>query len=84
MPYYMPEGDEPLPMDNEMRSLQKIVDLLGGGGSGGGGSPALKEIYSGNGDPNGVITPIMSDAQYFQKDSVPPNQVWIWQGGVWI
>lgn len=70
-------------MDNEMRSLQKINDLLGGGSSSGGGT-ALKEIFSGNGDPNGIITPIVADAEYFQKDSVPPNQVWIWQGGVWI
>jgi len=79
----MPEGNEPLPMDNEMRSLQKINDQLGGGSGGGGGAPGLKEVFSGNGSPVGIVTPIMADAIYIQTDSVPANQVWTYDNGAW-
>lgn len=83
MPYWMPENNEPLPQDNELRSLQKIVDLLGGGSSGN-GQTALKQIFHGAGDPNGIVVPTVGDAIYFQTDSVPANQIWIWQGAAWI
>ncbi len=44
-----------------------------------------KEIFSGNGDPNGVITPQVTDAIYRQLDSLPVGMIWTWQGaGPWI
>lgn len=51
MPSFFPEGNAALPTDSEMRSLIKIVDLLGGGGSSsvGGG-------LAGVGSPEGVVT----------------------------
>ncbi len=84
MPSYFPEGNEPLPMDNEMRSLQKINAAFSGSGGGGGGvAPSLKEIYRGNGDPTGIFIPIMTDALYFQDDSVPAGLAWTWSSGTW-
>ncbi len=83
MPYYFPEGNEPLPEDNEMRSLQKINAAFSGGSGGGGVAPSLKEIYSGNGDPTGIVIPIMTDALYRQLDSVPAGLVWTWRNGAW-
>jgi len=62
----------------EVALLCQIFNSAGGGGLSG------KEIFSGNGDPNGVITPTVADGLYYQRDSVPPNQVWIWQDGAWI
>lgn len=37
MPSFLPEGNIPLPSDNEKRSLHKVVDLEGGQDAGGGG-----------------------------------------------
>ncbi len=82
MPYYFPENNEPLPMDNEMRSLQKINGQFSGGG-GSGPAPSLKEIYRGNGDPTGIVIPLMTDALYRQLDSVPAGLVWTWDGTSW-
>ena len=45
---FYPEGNVSLPSDNEMRSLHKLVDLIGSGGGGGGG-------LSGVGSPEGVV-----------------------------
>lgn len=47
LPY--PEGTTALATDSELRSLQKIVELLNNGAGGGGG-------LSGSGSPEGVET----------------------------
>ena len=44
-----------------------------------------KEIFSGNGDPTGVITPVATDAIYRQLDSLPAGLIWTWVSpGPWI
>lgn len=55
MPSFYPENNTSLPSDNELRSLHKIVDLIGGG-SGGGGAYASGGNFSGSGSPEGVVT----------------------------
>lgn len=63
----------------ELQLLCEILNSAGGGGLNG------KEIFSGNGDPNGVITPGVTDAIYRQLDSLPAGLIWTWQGaGPWI
>lgn len=53
--------------------------------NGGAGGIVGKQIFSGNGDPNGVITPTVTDAFYRQLDSDPVGLLWTWQGsGPWI
>lgn len=49
MPAFYPENNTALPQDSEMRSLSKIVDLLGGGGGG------LGAGLAGVGSPEGVV-----------------------------
>lgn len=45
---------------------------------------ATKEIFSGNGDPTGVVVPQVTDAIYRQLDSVPAGLVWTWKdSGPW-
>lgn len=52
MPSYFPENNTALASDNEVRSLQKIVSILGGGGGGGFGIGTL----SGAGSPQGSVS----------------------------
>lgn len=49
MPAFFVENNTALPQDSEMRSLSKIVDLLGGGGTG------LGAGLAGIGSPEGVV-----------------------------
>lgn len=67
MPSFYPENNTSKPSDNELRSLHKIVDL-GGGGAGSSGTYATGGNYSGNGNPNGVVT-ADSGAFYVDKDA---------------
>lgn len=69
-----------LPVGMQMPVLINLAcQILNGGGALG------KEIFSGNGDPNGVITPNVTDALYRQMDSVPIGLIWTWRGsGPWI
>lgn len=62
------------------RQLQLIQTSLlcnifaeGGGGGGGG-----QEVYDGNGDPNGAVTPIINSnpAVYYNLDV--PGEIWYW------
>jgi len=44
-----------------------------------------QQVFSGNGDPTGVVVPTCSTALYLQQDSVPANLVWTWlNGGPWV
>lgn len=52
MPSFYPENNTSLPSDNEMRSLHKIVDMLGGAGS---GSSGLGGGLAGTTDPEGIV-----------------------------
>lgn len=61
----------------ELQLLCEILNSAGGGGLNG------KEIFSGNGDPTGVVFPAVSDALYYQKDSVPPGVIWEYHDGAW-
>ena len=75
-------GTVPQSTDTQSTLLAKLILAEGGGGGGGGG--ANKEIFSGNGDPTGVVVPLVTDAIYRQLDSVPAGQIWTWQGaGPW-
>ncbi len=62
----------------ELQLLCEISSTLTGGGVG-------KEIFSGNGSPQGVVVPTVTDALYRQLDSLPVGLIWTWQGtGPWI
>jgi len=54
VPNFYPEGNTVLPQDNELRTLHKIADLLGGG-SGGAGGVGLQVLRT-SGNPEGVLT----------------------------
>lgn len=67
-----------IPEGAQMGVLNSLASqLLGSGISG------VTGVYSGNGDPNGVVTPAGGAALYIQKDSVPAGQVWWWDGAAW-
>jgi hypothetical protein len=72
----------PIPTDTQHDLLVKILlAILAGGGGGGGGGGGVGATYQGTGNPNGQITPTVNGnrgAIYYQTDSVPPNQLWIW------
>lgn len=77
-------GTVPQSTDTQSTLLAKLI-ITEGGGSGGGGISANKEIFSGNGDPTGVVLPLVTDALYRQLDSVPVGLIWTWQGaGPWV
>lgn len=84
MPSWYPEGNLSLPSDNEMRSLHKICDLLGGGSGGSGGGGALApEVFRGNyGGAAPTQTPTGSAAVAYDMDA--PNPVWYWNGSAWF
>ncbi len=44
---------------------------------------SCSQVFSGNGDPTGVIVPTCDTAFYTQKDSVPAGVIWNWYDGVW-
>lgn len=54
-----------------------LATVAGGGGGGTGG------VYKFNGDPTGVVVPTQTAAIGIQLDSVPPNQLWTWDGSNW-
>lgn len=55
--------------------------VLNGGGGGGGGSGA-REVFSGSGDPTGVVIPEAGApaAIYIDTDT---GEIWQWYDGVW-
>lgn len=74
-------GTVPQSTDTQSTLLAKLI-LAEGGGSGGGG--ANKELFSGDGDPTGVVVPLVTDALYRQLDSTPAGLVWTWKdAGPW-
>lgn len=84
MPTFYPEGNLSLPSDNEMRSLHKIVDLLGGGigvFTGGGGGAVFFGNYGG-GTPTQTPTNPANGAVAIDLDA--PNPIWYWNGSAWF
>lgn len=78
MPGYFPEGDEPRSQDNEMRSLQKINNLLYTGGGGGGSTLAAGGFnYSGAGSPEGVQSGSPNETYWDTTD----QRIWVKQTG---
>ncbi len=73
MPSYFPENNTALPFDNELRSLQKLVDLAGGGG-GGGSTQVFHVVGSGAplNTPTGAATAYNDAGNFFT-----------WSGSVW-
>lgn len=67
-----------------MRSLHKLVDLLGGGSSGSGGGGALApEVFRGNlGGVAPATTPSTSAAIFYDLDA--PFPVYYWNGTSWF
>jgi len=42
-----------------------------------------QQVFSGNGSPEGVVTPTGDEAFYVQKDSVPAGLIWSWYDSAW-
>jgi hypothetical protein len=70
-----PEGTEALPTDSEQRSLQKLVELANSGGGGGGSGPDVK--FSGDLDPNGVITGSVDDIFKSVESLGGDGSIWV-------
>ena len=67
----------PNPYALKLMELALLAQLVSGGGTG------VQEVFSGNGSPAGVITPVGTTAIYVQLDSVPPRTIWTFAGGTW-
>lgn len=83
MPRFFPEGNISLPSDDAMRSLAKIVDLLGGGVgvfTGGSGSGSVFSGNYGGGPP--TQTPTGTSGIAYDLDA--PNATWMWDGSAWF
>lgn len=82
MPSYFPEGNTAKPGDNEMRSLQKIVDLLGGG-SGGSGAIVANQgdnyRFSGTGAATQLQFINVNDNDWHKVwvEGTDGNEVWV-------
>jgi hypothetical protein len=73
-PTYYPEGSKPLPSDTIDRTLQKIAGATYALNTGSG----VPRNYSGNGNPNGVVTAIAGSL--YMDVSNPLNPV-LWMKG---
>lgn len=76
MPSYYPEGNVALASDNEMRSLQKVVDLLRTGGSG------ETQVYTGAAAPAAPDDPTVP-ALYYPTGGGPLQQ-WDVASQAWV
>lgn len=63
--------------------LSVLVSLASQILSGGSAGPGTRQVFSGNGSPVGVLTPITDEAIYFQKDSDPTGLIWEWYDNSW-
>ena len=45
--------------------------------------PSCTQVFSGNGDPTGVVFPTCDTAFYIQKDSDPQGIIWPYYNGAW-
>lgn len=77
MPSFYPEGDSPIQFDQEQRSLQKIVSLMGGGA--GGGSGAV-QVYTGASPPAAPANPALP-ALFYPTGGGTLSQ---WDGAAWV
>lgn len=67
MPLYFQENNQPLPGDNEKRSLQKINDLLYNNGA-----SSVTGQYTGTGSPNGSVTAPVGSIYFDLTDTDNP------------
>ena len=63
----------------EIKKLRAIIISMSTGGGGGGPVPTGgREVFSGSGDPNGVITPDDETHPALYQDTNPGGELWYW------